>query len=364
MTDQVRIGIIGTSGWTEFMYYSTLAQFPAAKLVAACGRNQDRAKSLAAKYAIPQVYADYKKMIAESDLDAVIIAAPDDLHYEMVMEAAKAKKHILCDKPLSLTAEESKKMLAAVQKAGVQHSTLFTYRWMPFFRYVSDLLKQGVVGEVYNAEFRYISGYARKPDYLWRLDKLRANGALGDIGSHMIDLAHWLVGDISSVCATLGYNVQRPGADGQPMECANDSAFVLAQFANGAKGSIHVSMVAQMADRSQQQQIKIYGSAGSLEFDIPYAGSEAGAKVKVARNGDMEFHKLEVPAEYWGDANPLIPFEVFTKQTLGVRQFVSALQKGEACFPTFEEGYKVQRVIEAAIIADATRSWVDISQVP
>lgn len=364
MADKVKVGIIGTSGWTEFMYYSTLKDFPAAHIVAACGRNQERAKSLAAKYAIPQVYADYKQMIAEAGLDAVIIAAPDDLHYEMVAEAAKAKLHILCDKPLSLTAEESKKMLIAVNKAGVKHMTLFTYRWMPFFRYIADLLQQGVVGTVYNCEFRYVSGYARKPEYQWRLDKLRANGALGDIGSHMIDLAHWLIGDISSVSATLGYNVQRPGPDGQPMECANDSAFVLAKFANGATGSIHVSLIDHLADRSQQQQVKIYGSAGSLEFDIPYAGSEAGAKVTVASNSDMEFHQLQIPAKYWGGANPMVPFEVFAKQTLGVREFVSALQNGEPVFPTFEEGYKTQRVIEAAIISDATTTWVDINQVP
>ena len=278
--------------------------------------------------------------------------------------AAKAGLHILCDKPLSLTAEESKQMLAAVQKAGVQHMTLFTYRWMPFYQYIADLLAQGVVGKIYNAEFRYISGYARKPEYMWRADKTRANGALADIGSHMIDLAHWLIGDINSVSARLATNVTRPGPTGQPMENANDAAFVLANFANGAIGSIHVSMVAHMADRNQQQQIKIYGDAGSLEFDIPYNGTEAGAKVMLARNTDTEFRKMEVPAKYWGGASPAHPFELFAKQTLGVRQFVSNLANRQPVFPTFEEGYKAQRVIEAAIISDATNQWVDINQVP
>lgn len=364
MANKIRLGIIGTSGWTEFMYYNSLNGYEPATLVAVCGRNQERAKSLAAKYNIPNTYADYKVMIDAGGLDALIIASPDDLHHEMVLAAAKAGLHILCDKPLSLTAEESKQMLAAVQKAGVQHMTLFTYRWMPFYQYIADLLAQGVVGKIYNAEFRYISGYARKPEYMWRADKTRANGALADIGSHMIDLAHWLIGDINSVSARLATNVTRPGPTGQPMENANDAAFVLANFANGAIGSIHVSMVAHMADRNQQQQIKIYGDAGSLEFDIPYNGTEAGAKVMLARNTDTEFRKMEVPAKYWGGASPAHPFELFAKQTLGVRQFVSNLANRQPVFPTFEEGYKAQRVIEAAIISDATNQWVDINQVP
>ena len=364
MAQKVKIGIIGTSGWTEFMYIHNLQDEPAAEITAVCGRNQERAKSLAAKYSIPQVYADYHDMIAKAGLDAVIIASPDDLHHEMAIAAAKAGLHILCDKPLALTAEEAKQMLAAVEKAKVKHMTLFTFRWMPFYHFVADLLAKGAVGKIYNAEFRYISGYARKPEYLWRADKARANGAVADIGSHMIDMAHWLVGDIESVCASLGYNVQRPGADGQQMENANDTAFMLVNFGNGAHGTIHVSMVAHVADRGQQQQVKIYGDAGSLEFDMPYSGNEAGAVVKLAKNSDTSFRTLEVPAEYWHGANPAVPFEVFEKQALGVRQFAEAIAKGEEVFPTFLEGYKAQRVIEAAIISDATRQWVDIEQVP
>ena len=360
MSSKVRVGIVGTSGWADFMYLPALQSHPQAEITAICGRNRASAEDLAAKYNIPNVFTDYSDMIKLSGLDAILIGTPDDLHYEMTMQSISAGLHVLCDKPLALTAQQAWEMYQAAETAKVMHMVLFTYRWMPFFRYIKDLIDQGYVGRFYHAEFRYMMGYARQREYLWRFDQKRANGVLGDLGVHMIDLARWLVGDISRVSAQLGVFVERLGVDDGVIDPANDAAFVLTEFANGAHGSIHASVVAYLADRFMQQQVKIYGEAGTLEIDIPYEGAEAGEVIRAARNDDQQFQTLEVPASYWGDVSRSDPSEVFTKQSMGCRAFIDAILENQLVTPNFYDGYKAQQVIEAAMDSHRLAKWISV----
>ena len=358
MSHKVRVGVVGTSQYVQFMHISTLRTHPQAELVAICGRNRERAEEMAAKYNIPKVFTDYEEMIQQGGLDALIVGAPDDLHYEITMQALSAGLHVLCEKPLALTAQQAREMYEEAEKVKVKHMVMFTYRWMPFFRYVRDLLDQGYIGRCYHCEFRYLMGYGRQKEYLWRFDQKRANGVLADMGSHMIDLARWLVGDISRVSAQLGVFVDRPGVDGGRIDPANDCAFLLTEFANGAHGMIHVTAVAHMADRDMQQQVNLYGDAGSLEIDILYGGAEAGAVIRVARNQDEQFQTLEVPASYWGEVSRSDPFDVFTKQSAGTRSFIDAILANSPVTPTFYDGYKAQQVIEAALVSHKSGNWV------
>ena len=165
MSNNVRIGVVGTSGWTDFMFGPALQSHPRAEWAAVCGRNRSRAEEMAAKYSVPQVFTDYREMIAHGNLNALIVAAPDDQHYEIALHAIAAGLHVLCEKPLALTAQHARAMYEAAEAARVRHTVLFTYRWMPFFRYVRDLIEQGAIGRCYHCEFRYLTGYARQPDY-------------------------------------------------------------------------------------------------------------------------------------------------------------------------------------------------------
>jgi len=349
MSPKVHVGVVGTSWYAEFMHFLTLRSHPQAELVAICGRNRERAEEMAAKYNIPKVFTDYKDMIQQSDLDAIIVAAPDDLHYEITMQALGAGLHVLCEKPLALTVQQAREMYEEAEKIKVKHMVMFTYRWLPFFRYVYGLINQGYIGRCYHCEFRYLMGHGRDKEYQWRFDQKRANGALADMGSHMIDMARWLVGDISRVSAQLGVFVDRPGIDGGQIDPSNDCAFMLVEFANGAHGMIHASAVAHIAERYMQQQVTLYGEAGSLEIDIPYGGADAGAIIRVARNQDKQFQTLEVPESYWGEVSRSEPFDVFTKQSAGTRFFIDAILANSSVTPTFYDGYKAQQVIEAAM---------------
>jgi predicted dehydrogenase len=360
MSNKVRVGIVGTSWWADFMYLPALQSHPRVETTAICGRNRDSAEQMATKYNISHVFADYKSMIDQGGLDALIIGAPDDFHYEITMQALGSGLHVLCDKPLAVTAQQASEMYQAAETAKVIHMVLFTYRWMPFFRYVKDLIDQGYVGRCYHGEFRHLMGYARQKEYLWRFDQKRANGALGDLGAHMIDMALWLLGDISRVCAQLGVFVERPGADGRRIDPANDSALLLAEFANGTHGVIQASVVAHLADREMQQQVKLYGEAGTLEIDVQYRGPEVVAVIRAARNNDQEFQTLEVPVAYWGEVSRSDPIAVFKHQSVGCRAFIDAILENHPATPSFYDGSKAQQVIEAAMNSHRLAEWISI----
>jgi predicted dehydrogenase len=358
MSAKVHVGVVGTSTYAEFMHFLSLRSHPQAELVAICGRNRERAEEMAAKYYVSKVFTDYKAMIHQGGLDAIIVAAPDDLHYEITMQALAAGLHVLCEKPLALTAQQAQEMYEEAEKVKVKHMVMFTYRWLPFFRYVHDLLDQGYIGRCYHGELRYLMGHGRNKEYRWRFDQKRANGTLADMGSHMIDLARWLVGDISRVNAKLSSFVDHQGADGVKIDPANDSAFLLAEFANSAQGMIHASSVTYGADRSMLQQVYLYGDAGSLEIDITYRGANVRALIRAAREGDEAFHTLDVPASYWGEVNPSEPFDVFTRQPVGTRSFIDAILSNSPVTPSFYDGYKAQQVIQAAMDSHRSGNWV------
>ncbi|MEP7356207.1 MAG: Gfo/Idh/MocA family oxidoreductase [Anaerolineales bacterium] len=349
MTPSVRIGIVGTSWWTDMMFAPALQSHPQAELAAICGRNQGRAAEMAAKYSIPQVYDDYREMMAHGGLDAVIVATPDDLHHEITLHALGAGLHVLCEKPLALTAQQAWEMYEKAEAAKVKHMVLFTWRWMPFFQYARDLVDQGFIGRCFHCEFHFLGGDARSPEYQWHFDQDRALGTLGNLGSHVIDLARWMLGDIVKVNAELGVSVVRRGAEGGPIDPANDSAQLLVEFASGAHGLIQASAVAHVADRVFQQHIRLYGEAGSLEITFYPFGTEAGATIRAARSSETTFQTLVVPDSYWVDASRADLFGIFTTQAVGSRLFVEAILENRPVTPSFYDGYKAQQVVDAAL---------------
>src|SRR5437763_16585958 len=121
MPPNVRIGIVGTSGYMDMMYGPALQTHPRAELAAICGRNRSRAEEMAAKYSVPHVFTDYREMIAHGDLNALIVATPDDLHYEITMQALSAGLHVLCEKPLALRAAQAWEMYRKAEAARVRH---------------------------------------------------------------------------------------------------------------------------------------------------------------------------------------------------------------------------------------------------
>jgi predicted dehydrogenase len=268
------------------------------------------------------------------------VAAPDEMHYPVTLAALDAGLHVLCEKPLALNGEQAREMLARAEAAGVVHMVSFTYRWTPHFRYLRSLAARGVVGELYHASLSCVSPVGRSPEYAWRFDASRANGALGDVGPHVIDTARGLCGEIVSVAAQLGSHVERPGA-----APANDTAMLAVEFAGGAQGVIQISAVAYTGARGQEQRVALYGTGGTLEADSTFEREE----VRVLAAGEQQFTVLPVPDELWGDADRADFFDLFRKQPVGARLFIDAILGRADDIPTFDDGLQAQLVIDAAL---------------
>lgn len=360
MTDRIRIGVIGTSWWADLGHLSNLASDDRAQVVALCDRNPERAQAMAAKYAIPQLFTDYRAMLAEADLQAVFIVSPDDEHFPMA--ALDAGLHVLCEKPLALHADQARQMVESAEAKGVRHMTNFNWRWMPHYRYLRDLIGQGVLGRLYHAQFNFMAGHGRNPAYAWRFDPQRANGVLGDFGSHMFDLAHFLVGDIVRVNARLVANAQRNGLDGHPMTSACDAATVMVAFADGSQSTIDLSAVARTHDPALEHAVILHGALGSLTASFGLFSSPPILQMATGNDG---FQPLSIPEEYRLGVDPAQPLgpqmqTLFRHPSTGGRGFVSAILDGQTVDPSFYAGWQAQRVIDAALASQERGGWVEV----
>lgn len=365
MPDRARIGLINTSWYAESMHLPSLKSHPGAEVVAICGRRRERAEELAAKFEIPQAYTDYRAMIDQAGLDGIIVAAPDDQHFAMTMDALDAGLHVLCEKPLAYTLDQARQMTAKAEQAGVKHMVFFTLRWLPHTRALRELLDAGYIGRSLHGHFNYLAGGARSGEYRWRFDADRANGILGDLGSHLIDTAIWYFGDVRRVSAHLATHLVRPDAEGRPAHPANDSAMLTLEFAGGAQAQMHLSAVTYLGERVLEQQIALHGAGGTLETGFTFGNfGGSGVQMSVAgiRAGESRRHPLAVPDHIWGDVDRGNPLDVLNKQPAGDRLFVDAILNDAPVTPTFHDGLRVQEVIEAAKRADSEQRWVRIDE--
>ncbi len=361
MADHVRLGVVGTSWWADLRHLPTLKSHPQADVVAICGRTSETAEKLAQQYAIPEVFSDYRTMIEKGNLDALVVLVPDDLHYPVTMAALDAGLHVLCEKPLATTSAQAREIFEKAEAVGVKHMTYFTYRWMPHYRYMHQLVDEGVVGRCFHCGIHYIGGYGRSPAYNWRFDRRRSAGILGDLGSHAIDLARWYVGDIARVSAHIATFVEREGSEGTELDPANDAAVLLLEFENGAQGIIQVSAVAHVGARGQEQHVRLYGEHGTLEADFSFMST----KLRALRHDQEQFETLVIPESLWEAADRSLPLfaqlaGVFQSQSVGGRAFIDAILEDRPISPSFYDGWKAQEVITAALESHESGCWAPV----
>jgi predicted dehydrogenase len=301
-------------------------------------------------------------MIERSNLHALIIAAPDDLHFQMTMDALDAGLHVLCEKPLALNAKRAKQMYEKAKTVGVKHMVYFTWRWLPHFQYMKFLIDEGYIGDCFHSLFRYVVDYGLDGQYKWRFDQERANGILGDLGSHMIDLARWSIGEIVKVNAHISTFVKRKDLKGGKINPANDSAMLTLQFKNGVQGFIHVSAVSHVGDRVQEQLIILNGNSGTLEINTDLLSR---SEIYGIKKDEKSFRLLTVPDQFWEGVQRSTSFkelqDVFSTQSVGTRLFIDAILKDQQVSPNFLDGLKVQEVIDAALASHHSGSLVTLA---
>lgn len=344
--NRVRVGVVGTSWWTDEMHLPNLKSHPQAEVVALCGRNRERAEQMAQKYSVPQVYTDYREMIANAGLDALVIATPDDTHYEIALHGMEAGLYVLCEKPLARTAQEAQTLAETAARKGVQTMVFFTLRWSPAHRALKELLDTGYVGRCYHVTIEHFIGYGRSGHFGWRFDPKRASGVLGDLGSHAVDLAQWLVGPITGVYAQLGNFVERRDANNELRPSACDSALLSVRFENGAQGVLNVSTVGHVGERQIQNRITLHGENGTLEAGIALGAME----IRGVRAGETAFETLPIPDKFWGAADRSNPFSLGTHLSVGDRLFIDNILNDTKCEPDFADGASVQAVRSKSVV--------------
>ena len=173
----VRVGLVGTSWWAEAMYLPALADHPIGRITALCGRDMARTQGVAASWSIPHHFTDWSAMLDSGEIDAVIVASPNESHYEITMAALDRGLPVLCEKPLGMSTDEARQMAEAARTNDVITMVPFTYRFMPTNQFVKKLIADGYVGRPYQLSMRYFAGYARR----WlRVAVRRGGGRLGN----------------------------------------------------------------------------------------------------------------------------------------------------------------------------------------
>lgn len=362
MARKVRLGIIGTSWWVDLMYVPSLTSHAQAEVVAVCGRDPKRAGEIAAKFGGSNVFTDYRELIRSGDIEAIVISPPDDLHYPMTVAAIEAGLHVLCEKPLAGNGADARELYRLAQIAGVKHMVLFTWRWQPHWRYVKSLIEAGHIGKCLHAEFQFLSSFALEPGYKWRFDGKRANGVIGDLGSHMIDFAQWYLGRPTRVRADLRTFADQTGTADPPPTPVNDAGFLVLEFASGARAQITATAVSHLGDEGVRISAAFHGDLGTIEVRHPYFGAAAGATIRGVRKGESSFTSLAVPREYLsGGVDPAKLFDPYVKQSAGPRLFVDSILEDKPPEPDFGVGVRVQEVVDAALLSHAEERWVNLA---
>lgn len=339
---------------------------PRVEMKVIAGRNAKQTQAAAASFGWAEASTDWKAVMHRDDIDVVDICTPGDWHLPMVLEAAKAGKHIICEKPLGNTLAEAKRMAAAVKKAGVRHFLMHNYRRVPAVAMAKRLVDDGRIGAIRHFRARYLQDWAMSPKLhlLWRFEKERAgSGALGDLGSHIIDLAQYLCADITELSAAMETFVkQRPAKPGSRTKkdvTVDDAVIMCVRFANGALGTLEATRFA--FGRKNHNTFEINGDKGSLVFDLEnlndlyYCSTSDKADTQGFRR-IITLDKAQHPyaGHWWADGHLLGYEHSFTHS---INDFLVALDSGGEIHPNFDDGLKNQKVLHAVEKAAASRRW-------
>jgi predicted dehydrogenase len=334
-----------------------------------CGRTLASVRAAADQLGWEESATDWREVVRRKDIDIIDIATPGDSHAEIAIEAAKAGKIVFCEKPLANTLKEAQKMLAAVTKAGVIHMICHNYRRAPAVMLAKQLIEDGKLGRLYHYRGTYLQDWVADPSVplYWRLRKEAAgSGALGDIASHSLDLARFLVGEISEVTGALETFVkERPLPDNPKKKgkvTVDDASASVVRFGNGALGTIEASRFA--TGRKNYNRFEINGSKGSVAFnlermnelDVYLTGDEASVQgfhnVMVTNGASHPYFK------HWWPEGHIIGYEHTFIHT--VYDLLEAIAKDTVPTPNFEDGVRNQKVLDAMEKAALTKRWVKV----
>jgi predicted dehydrogenase len=327
--------------------------------------------------------SDWRSVVEDPEIDIIDIATPNHLHAEIAIAAAAAGKHIISEKPLARNGEEAKTMYDAVKKAGIVHMVAFNYRRTPAVALAKKYIDEGAIGDILSFRGTYLQDWSADPDgpLSWRFQKsIAGSGSLGDIGTHVVDMARYLCGEITQVNSLLktwvktrplqAGGVDKLGASTKDSTAprgevdVDDEVLSLLEFQNGAIGSLEATRNAH--GRNNFLTFEIHGSLGSIYFNY-----ERRDELQVAFASDKADRKgfrtvYTGPAHPYGEGLwpiPALGIGYGETKIIETYDFVKAIMEGGEVSPNFKDGYQINLIADAMAASAQSRSWTSVQLV-
>ncbi|HSE74348.1 MAG TPA: Gfo/Idh/MocA family oxidoreductase [Dongiaceae bacterium] len=372
---EVRIGIIGygmmgkahSYGYREAPRLRELPVRPRLQVIS--GRRRELVEKAAAAYGVEEVTTDWRKIIERKDIDIVDICTPPGTHAEIAATAAAAGKAVFTEKPFAIDYADGKKAVDAAQRAGVLNAVGFNYRRLPAVSLMKRMIDEGAVGKVQLWRGCWLSDEFVDPQipFDWRFERKMGGTTIADLGSHMIDMALWMVGEVSEVSAQSATfvperaNPEKPGAK-RSVEI-DDASSALMNFANGCRGVLE--MARTCVRRPCDFTVEVNGTKGTLRFDyarlneLLYGDAGDAANLYGMRRIRAEHPTHPYAANWWPIGQGVGYGSSFVNQ---FADLLEAWPKGP-WDPDFRQGLAVQGVCDAIERAAAERRWVKVSEI-
>ncbi|WP_455912946.1 Gfo/Idh/MocA family protein [Pseudomonas syringae] len=338
-------------------------------LVALADADAARAQQCAASWGFQRSHDDWQQLISDPAVNLVAITTPNQLHFPMAMAALEAGKAVYCEKPLAVSLAQAQEMQAAARKAGVVTRVGYNYQHNPIIGLAKQMIERGELGRIvsFQGEFSEdFMGDGLSP-WSWRCEEAHAGGALADLGSHLLAMARYLLGDVDAVCAdSQTVYPQRPATRGSEEQRAisiDDQTYALLRFANGARGTFGSSWLKH--GYKNHLSFEIGGTEGTLSFD-----QERLNELRLYRTGSPGrdgFQRILAGPAQPGYASfcpaPGHQLGYNELKTLEVHDLIQALGGQVSSGTDFAEAMEVERLATAIRIAAKEMRWVSVSDI-
>ncbi len=370
----IRVGLCGFGfmGKTHLYALSALPYFYdlpyRAEVVGVCTAHRETAESAAEAFGIRRVYACEEDMIADGDIDVIDICTPNPFHFATARAAILAGKHVLCEKPLTTSAEESQALADLASASGLTCGVVFNNRFLSPVLRARQLTAAGQLGRILSFDFAYRHNSCIDPERTvgWKQRATCGGGTLADLGSHVLDLCRLLCGEIASVMgkSQIAFPTHRV-PEGVWQTDADEAFYLTATTASGAVGQITVSKLTQGAN--DELTFTVCGTQGTLHFDLMqpnYLYVYDAAAPGVPLGGLRGFTRVECVGRFGAPALPFPSLKApvgWLRGHIGsMEQYLSAVYARRPADPSFADGAAVDRILEAARRSDAERREVSV----
>lgn len=336
MSKKVRWGVIGAGGIADRRTLPGMMKADNAELIAVMEIDMDFAEELREKYNAKFAYDNVEDILANPDIDAVYIASPVEFHFDQGIKAARAKKHILMEKPMALTTDLGREFLEECEKNGVKLAVGLMMRFGAYHQKMKEMVANGDLGQIVSARAQLTCWYPEIPGS-WRQDPARGGGgALMDMGIHCIDLLEYIIGsDISKIVAFTGTKTFDYKAD--------DSSAVLFEMENGCTGFVDNNF--NIPDAAAQSLLEIYGTKGSFIAKGTISQVDGGEALAFLSDDELDYDAAQDRV----DVEPVeIDVEFGDMYTRQIESFGESILEDRPIHVSGEEGLRVQELCELA----------------